>query len=188
MPARSPHEAPLQMRQAMPRTHHPVLPLPGKQSDRPRGIGHEVRPIHPRPVLPLGEVGGGVKIFPADREFSLCIRQRDRWACTRCFTPYSHPTQALHCMHWQGRGKWATRFTPDNARAGCYGCHRYLDTHPAEKDAFFRAWLGDTRADEIVLLSNRPSNGIKREMKQIAKFYREQFRALKPGGLLVGYA
>ena len=129
-----------------------------------------------------------MKLFPADSAFSICIRTRDRWACTRCHVTYPPPTQALHCMHWQGRGKWSVRFNPDNARAGCYGCHRYLDTHPYEKDRFFRLWLGDTRADEIVLLANKPSNGIKKELKLIAKHYRTQHERMQDGHKLEAYA
>lgn len=134
-----------------------------------------------------------MKIFPADTAFSLCIRTRDNWTCQRCWTVYLPPTQALHCMHWHSRGKWSTRFHPANAAAGCYGCHRYLDTHPVEKDAFFRALLGDVMADEITRLAKAPGYGIKKELRQIAKHYREQLKALEAARMnghrhvLVGY-
>ena len=78
-----------------------------------------------------------------------------------------------------GRGKWSTRFEPDNAAAGCYGCHRFLDTHPTEKAVFFRQWLGDGRYDQIVLLSNQQSEGIKKELKDIAKHYRKELERIR---------
>jgi len=120
-----------------------------------------------------------VKIYPADTAFSWCIRTRDYWTCQRCLKVYSPPTQALHCMHFMGRGKWSTRFEPDNAAAGCYGCHRFLDTHPTEKAVFFRQWLGDGRYDQIVLLSNQQSEGIKKELKDIAKHYRKELERIR---------
>lgn len=31
----------------------------------------------------------------------------------------------------------------------CYGCHSHLDSHPAEKEAFFRERLGDAGFDRL---------------------------------------
>lgn len=75
---------------------------------------------------------GKAKIDPADRAFSLYIRTRDNWTCQRCGKQYTPPTSALHCSHFMGRGKEATRFEPRNADALCYGCHQYFTSHPAE--------------------------------------------------------
>jgi hypothetical protein len=52
-------------------------------------------------------------------------------------------------MHMFSRRIKATRLDPDNAAAGCYGCHQYLDSHPNEKLAFFRELLGDSRFDAL---------------------------------------
>jgi len=61
---------------------------------------------------------------------------------------------ALHCSHFQGRGKEATRFDERNADALCYGCHQYFTSHPAEH----YQWQIERKGEEViaclVLLSN----------------------------------
>lgn len=97
---------------------------------------------------------GKVKIDVADKAFSLYIRTRDNWTCQRCLTKYTPPTMALHCSHFQGRGKEATRFDERNADALCYGCHQYFTSHPAEH----YQWQIERKGEEViaclVLLSN----------------------------------
>ncbi len=95
-----------------------------------------------------------VKIDKADRIFSLYIRTRDNWTCQRCGKKYNPPTQALHCSHFMGRGKEATRFDEDNADAMCYGCHRYFTAHPAEHYAWQIKTKGQKKVDSIILRSN----------------------------------
>jgi uncharacterized CHY-type Zn-finger protein len=77
------------------------------------------------------------------------IRERDRWTCQRCGKVYDPSSQGLHAMHMYSRRIKATRLDPENAAAGCYGCHQYLDSHPNEKLAFFRERLGDSVFDEL---------------------------------------
>lgn len=91
----------------------------------------------------------------ADARFSFQVRERDRWTCQRCGKVYPPPTRALHCAHIFSRGKLATRFDLENAVALCYGDHRYLDTHPDEKERFFRQRMGDEAYDALRLRSNR---------------------------------
>ena len=89
----------------------------------------------------------GIKITAADRRFSLQIRERDGFRCMRCG---SMPASGgLHCAHMFTRRTQATRFDPDNALALCYGDHQYLDSHPDEKEAFWRAVIGDERFDAL---------------------------------------
>lgn len=95
-----------------------------------------------------------VKIDMADRAFSQYIRTRDNWTCKRCNKRYEPPTVALHCSHFQGRGKEATRFDPRNADALCYGCHRYFTSHPAEHYQWQVAQKGQETVDELIRLSN----------------------------------
>lgn len=97
---------------------------------------------------------GKVKIRPSDKLFSLYIRTRDGWKCKRCHKQYAPPTQALHCSHFQGRGKEATRFEPLNADALCYGCHQYFTSHPAEHYAWQVSIKGQDTVDKITLQSN----------------------------------
>lgn len=91
------------------------------------------------------------RIFPADKAFSDLIRSRDKWTCQRCFKRYEPPTSALHCSHFYSRGKWATRFDPENAIALCYGCHRYWDKHIDEYEDFKYLQLGEDGFNKLTL-------------------------------------
>lgn len=96
-----------------------------------------------------------IKIRPSDTMFSWWVRCRDNWTCKRCFTKYTPPTQALHCSHFQGRGKENTRFDPDNADALCYGCHQYFTSHPGEHLQWQVAVKGQDLVDDIILRSKK---------------------------------
>lgn len=104
----------------------------------------------------------GLKIRRSDELFSVWIRTRDKWTCQRC-GKYHEPwvnskgdlgNPALHCSHFQGRGKEATRFEPLNADALCYGCHRYFTSHPAEHYQWQVYRKGQKQVDLLVLQSN----------------------------------
>jgi hypothetical protein len=89
----------------------------------------------------------GIHRTSADRVFSMQIRLRDGGRCKRCgSTP---DPRGLHCAHHFTRRTRATRFDPDNALALCYGCHQHLDSHPIEKEAFWRSVIGDSRFDAL---------------------------------------
>ena len=97
---------------------------------------------------------GKIKRDKADEYFSLYIRTRDKWTCQRCHRTYTPPTSALHCSHFQGRGKEATRFEPLNADALCYGCHQYFTSHPGEHYLWQVERKGQNIVDRIILASN----------------------------------
>ena len=97
-----------------------------------------------------------MKRTPEDAAFSDMIRERDNWTCQRCGRVYEpHPGPALSSAHCFGRGKPGTRLDPLNAAALCYGCHRWLDTHPDLKHGWFRARLGDEAYEALRLRSNQ---------------------------------
>lgn len=118
-----------------------------------------------------------VKITPADKAFSLYIRTRDKWTCQRCGKYYEPPTMALHCSHFQGRGKEATRFDPLNADAMCYGCHRYLGSHPAEHYMWQVQRKGQDVVDRIVLASNGYKKKSERKLEAI--YWRQELAKLQ---------
>lgn len=93
-------------------------------------------------------------IRPSDKLFSQYIRTRDNWTCQRCGRQYEPPTSALHCSHFMGRGKEATRFDPDNCDALCYGCHQYFTSHPALHLEWQVKRKGQKMVDAIILQSN----------------------------------
>lgn len=82
---------------------------------------------------------------------------------------------ALHCSHFQGRGKEATRFHPSNADALCYGCHQYFTSQPGEHRNWQVEQKGQEVVDEIILLSNSYK---KRDDKAEAAYWREQLKTL----------
>lgn len=91
----------------------------------------------------------GIKRTRADAKFSDAIRERDGWTCMRCWKSYTPPTRALHCAHYFTRRTQATRLDPDNALALCYGCHQFVDSHKAEKDALWLSFLGAERFEAL---------------------------------------
>lgn len=111
----------------------------------------------------------GIKRTPEDIKFSKRVRERDGWTCQRCGKGYAPNSKGLHCAHMFSRGKLATRYDLSNARALCYGCHRWLDTHPDLKREFFREWLGDEAFAALELRSNTPYKGIAPKPKPVEK-------------------
>lgn len=114
---------------------------------------------------------GKVKIRPSDRLFSEYIRTRDKWTCQRCGKVYNplipNDRMAIHCSHFQGRGKEATRFEPLNADALCYGCHQYFTSHPGEH----LAWQVQRKTQEVVDAIILQSNGYKKRNDKAEKEY-----------------
>ena len=95
-----------------------------------------------------------IKIDAADIKFSEYIRTRDNWRCQRCLKQYTPPTSSLHCSHFQGRGKEATRFEPLNCDALCMGCHQYFTAYPAEHCLWQVKRKGQKVINKLILQSN----------------------------------
>lgn len=83
---------------------------------------------------------------------------------------------ALHCSHFMGRGKEATRFCPENADALCYGCHQYFTSQPGEHYQWQVARKGQEKVDEIILLSNSYK---KKDRKAEAAYWRAELAKLQ---------
>lgn len=117
-------------------------------------------------------------ITPADKAFSLCVRERANWRCERCgrITP-DDKRMGLHCSHWIGRGSWGVRFHPLNAAAHCYGCHAYFEGRPALFTDWVHERIGEQAADKLLALSKKPAYGIRKSVATIAKFYRGENKA-----------
>lgn len=90
-----------------------------------------------------------------DTLFSKYIKLLSGGFCKRCGKFVGVSSRGLHCAHWQGRGRWTTRYERDNCQALCMGCHRYLDHNPGEKDEFFFSILGVKRGMEILSLASK---------------------------------
>ena len=101
--------------------------------------------------------GVKIKIDKADQLFSQYIRIRDG-KCLRCKSPVEFNDKGLpvshQASHFQGRGKEATRFDPDNVCTLCMGCHMYFTAHPAEHYQWQEQRLGQKLIDDLILRSN----------------------------------
>ena len=117
-----------------------------------------------------------VKIRPTDRLFSLCVRERADWRCERCGTKCPDDKRmGLHCSHFHGRGKWATRFDRDNCRALCYGCHSYVGGNPTVHRAEILAALGDGLYQ--ILQERSQDSRLGREAKRSEPEIRKHYKA-----------
>lgn len=122
-----------------------------------------------------------VKIKASDQYFSRCIRERAGWKCERCGAQHEEGSMGLHCSHFHGRGKWATRFDPDNCEALCYGCHMFVGSQPHEHEKRIREKLGSGLYEILLQKSTDSSLGrlAKREEAQIRKHYRAELGRMK---------
>ena len=91
------------------------------------------------------------KIRPADKQFSLYIRNRDKWICQRCRKQYEVGSQGLHNSHFWSRGRENTRFDPENCDAMCFFCHLYLGSNPAEYNDWKLKQLGEKKFNALKL-------------------------------------
>ena len=125
----------------------------------------------------------GIKITPADSWFSKCVRQRANWRCEHCGTQYDTSSTGLHCSHFHGRGNWATRFHPENARALCFGCHSKMGANPFEHTEWFTEQIGEGMFQ--ILLDLKRDVGLAKEYRktkgkgEIAKFFKQQYEQMQ---------
>jgi len=124
-----------------------------------------------------------MKLTPADKWFSRCVRERAEWTCERCGKRYTPPTQALHCAHYETRDHWGTRFEPINALSLCHGCHQYFDKgRRFEFDEFHAEIFGEYAKGIIKELAFNISH--MKAMKRtggkgaIAKHYKEEYERM----------
>ena len=130
-----------------------------------------------------------VKIRTSDQLFSRCIRERASWTCERCGSQHAENSMGLHCSHFHGRGKWATRFDPDNCLSLCYGCHSYLGAHPVQHEQFYIEKNGQELFEIVNERANDTSLGrlAKKSEPEIRAHYRaelERMKALRAEGIV----
>jgi len=98
-----------------------------------------------------------IRISPLDRLFSKMIRRRDGFRCQRCGAQHAENSMGLHAAHIFGRGRYSTRFHPDNVWSLCYGCHAFIDSHPHDKIAWGMKKLGTKKYNALRRLSDQPA-------------------------------
>ena len=126
----------------------------------------------------------GIKLTPADKAFSLCVRERENWTCGNCGKHYpdlaaAGKGQALDCSHHIGQGNWSVRFEPMNAECLCCACHfRVGGTHDRMIDV-----LGEHMLPIMDELKNDLNRGkLFRKTKgkgDIAKHYRAEYQRMR---------
>lgn len=120
-----------------------------------------------------------IKLDPADKVFSQYVRLRDR-QCKRCKSPVEFNSQGdpitHQASHFQGRGKEATRFDPENVDCMCTGCHMYLTAYPAEHYLWQVETKGQDVVDAIILRSHQYK---KKDRKAEQLYWKEQYKELK---------
>ena len=95
-----------------------------------------------------------MKLDKWDNLFSKYVRLLEGGYCRKC-GKYFGLTRGLHCAHWQGRGRWTTRYERDNCTSLCFNCHQKLDHNQEAKDELFFNILGQKRAIEVIELSKK---------------------------------
>ena len=117
-----------------------------------------------------------MKRGPADDWFSKTVRARDRFTCQKCQKTYPENHAGLHCSHNYSRRHRTIRWDLLNALALCYSCHEWFGGNPVESGKWLEEKLG---VSAIGLLQEKKDSGVKvpkLEEKEIAKFYRDQYR------------
>lgn len=133
-----------------------------------------------------------MKTTPADKWFSLCVRERSNWTCEKCGKRYNRDSETrrgLNCAHFQTRDTWSTRLEPLNAFALCTGCHMYYDEeHRFEFDQLYEKVFGDQGRLWELWRDHSGRGKIYKQTKglgEVAQHYKSEFErmtALREGG------
>ena len=128
------------------------------------------------PLKPRKSNGLKIRRDPLDILFSEFIRRRSKGYCQRCGQYYGW--KKLQACHFHGRARQSVRYDPDNAIAGCMGCHVYLDSQPMEKVDFFKRLLGEEKFD---MLNSRMRNTGKIDKQAIELYLKAKIEEFKNG-------
>lgn len=119
-----------------------------------------------------------VKIDKLDTLFSRYIRTRAGGRCQinapKCRGSVGF--KSLDTCHFHGRRKRSVRWNEDNAVAGCFTCHRYLDENPLFAVEFFKNRLGQKKFDLLNIQANMPQ---KVDRKAVELYLRQKISELE---------
>lgn len=115
--------------------------------------------IYPKPVKRKSTFGR-IVIKPADKYFSLYIRNRDSWTCVRCQRVFQIGHPFLQCSHFFGRRMESVRWDEENCDSLCFGCHRYWEKEDREGYRAFKIkQLGQKGFDMLQVRAYTPKLG-----------------------------
>lgn len=120
-----------------------------------------------------------MKIWPADKWFSLCIRERSNWTCEVCGTGYPPNSRGLECSHYVGRANKATRWDPDNCWSKCTKCHFRLGGNPAEFTRWVQSKIGIEAEEALYRKGNTVLHLTKRDRDGIAAHYKTEYEKMR---------
>jgi 5-methylcytosine-specific restriction endonuclease McrA len=86
---------------------------------------------------------GQPKLYVLDQQFSLLVRERAKWTCTKCGKDCTTNQRGLHTAHYFGRRNRQVRWDLENVDALCYACHRRFHESPHEYYAWKKKQLGE---------------------------------------------
>lgn len=121
----------------------------------------------------------GIKITPADKAFSKCIRAANNYVCYKCGAIHNKSSTGLHCSHNFGRRHKTIRWCKENALPLCFSCHKWFGENPADSGAWLESQIGE---GVVQILREKRDSGVKvtkLEEKDIAKHYREQLKLIE---------
>lgn len=117
-----------------------------------------------------------IRIDPADKYFSLCVRERAGNRCEACSRSSDH--YRIDCSHLFSRRHMSTRYHPQNAFAHCFQCHQAFGGDPVSFARWAEKRLGPAKVEAMHILSSTLLKLSKRDKEYIAKHYRAEHKAM----------
>lgn len=115
-----------------------------------------------------------MKISPADKYFSLCVREAHNNTCETC-----GKVGRMEASHVYSRRHRTIRWDVLNIMCQCNGCHRAWHSSPLASFAWFESTYGAGRVELLREKMNSKVKVSKLEEKEIAKHYREQLKIIE---------
>lgn len=117
---------------------------------------------------------GLMKISPADKYFSLCVRLANDNICETC-----GKFGRMEASHVYSRRHRTIRWDTLNIMCQCNGCHRQWHESPLRSFQWFEKQYGSGRVDLLREKMQNKNKTSKLEEKDIAKHYRQQLAILQ---------
>ena len=120
-----------------------------------------------------------MKISPADKAFSTCVREAHDWTCERCGKHFEPWSMGLHNSHIFSRRHRTIRWCKENTQCLCFTCHQWFGGNPADSGRWLVDVCGEAFRDLLREKRDLKVKVPKAEEKLIAKHYREQTKIIE---------
>ena len=115
-----------------------------------------------------------MKISPADKWFSLCVREANNHTCEWC-----GKSGRMEASHVFSRRHRTIRWDKLNANCLCSGCHRKWHESPLNAFSWFEGVFGEGRIQILREKMNSRVKVTKKEEKEIAAHYRSEHKKIE---------